>query len=111
VDWEKAEEDGSVKPLDFLEGVSIRRPSMPAQKDFALSPKLEGMPEIIFSHAKHTRWNGCELCHPDIFVGVKRGMTKYSMADIFAGRYCGVCHVNVAFPMTDCRRCHVKAVQ
>jgi c(7)-type cytochrome triheme protein len=42
---------------------------------------------------------------------VKKGTTKYSMVDIFEGKYCGVCHVNVAFPMTDCQRCHAKPVR
>ncbi len=111
VDWEQAEVDGLIKPLDFLEGISIKRQSLSAQKDFALSPKLEGMPDIIFSHKKHTVWNGCELCHPEIFVGVKRGTTKYSMTEIFEGKYCGVCHSSVAFPLIDCQRCHTKPVQ
>lgn len=111
IDWEKAEETGVIKPVDYLEGVSIKRKAITAQKDFALSPKLEGMPEIIFSHKKHTLWNGCELCHPEIFVGVKKGTTKYSMVEIFDGKYCGVCHVSVAFPLTDCQRCHTKQVQ
>ena len=37
------------------------------------------MNEIIFSHKKHTIWSGCEGCHPEIFVGIKKGTTKYSM--------------------------------
>ena len=69
------------------------------------------MPAIIFSHKKHTVWNGCELCHPEIFVGVKKGATKYSMVEIFDGKYCGVCHTNVAFPLLDCQRCHTEPVQ
>lgn len=111
VDWEKAEADKLIKPVDYLEGVSIKRKSISAQKDFALEAKLEGMPDIIFSHKKHTLWNGCELCHPEIFIGVKKGTTKYSMIEIFDGKYCGVCHTSVAFPLTDCQRCHVKQVQ
>jgi len=111
VDWEKAEELHLVKPVDQLEGVSIRRPAMTAQKDFALTPDLAWMPEIVFSHQKHTVWSGCEGCHPEIFVGVKRGTTKYSMVDIFEGRYCGVCHQSVAFPTLDCQRCHTRPVQ
>lgn len=111
VDWEKAEETGLVKPQDHLEGVSIPRKSLAAQKDFALSPRVQGMPEIIFSHVKHTTWNGCELCHPDVFPAVKRGSVGYTMTEIFAGKYCGACHVSVAFPMYDCQRCHVKPVQ
>ncbi len=111
IDWEKAEADKLVNPVDYLEGISIKRKSIAAQKDFALEPKLEGMPEIIFSHKKHALWNGCELCHPEIFIGVKKGTTKYSMIEIFDGKYCGVCHTSVAFPVTDCQRCHVKQVQ
>ncbi len=110
IDWEKSEELGLIKPASFLEGVSIQRKSLVVQKDFALNPKVEGMPDIIFSHKKHTVWNGCELCHPDIFMGVKRGTKKYSMVDISEGRSCGACHTTVAFPLTDCQRCHSKPV-
>lgn len=111
IDWERAEEMGLVKPADFLEGISIKRKSLAAQKDFALTPKQQGMPDIIFSHVKHTVWNGCELCHPEIFAGVSRGSTSYSMTEIFEGKYCGVCHLNVAFPVQDCQRCHAKPVR
>jgi c(7)-type cytochrome triheme protein len=110
VDWEQAENRRLIRPADFVEGVSIRRASISPQKDFALGAKLEGMPDIVFSHAKHTIWSGCEGCHPEIFV-VKKGATKYSMVDIFQGKYCGACHVTVAFPTTDCQRCHSKPVQ
>jgi c(7)-type cytochrome triheme protein len=110
IDWEKAEEEGLIKPIDFLEGISIKRKALAPQKDFEIGAKLAGMPDIIFSHKKHTVWNGCELCHPEIFVGVKRGATKYSMIAIFDGKYCGVCHSAVAFPLIDCQRCHTKPV-
>ena len=111
VDWEKAEEEGKIHLVDFIEGVSIKRPPLKAQKDLTLEPKIEGMPEIIFSHKKHAVWNGCELCHPEIFMGVKKGVIKYSMVEIFEGKYCGVCHGKVAFPLIDCQRCHTKLAQ
>ena len=110
INWEQAEEMGLIKPLDFLDGVSIKRPALAIQKDFSLDAKVEGMPSIIFSHKKHTVWNGCEVCHPEIFIGVKKGSTKYSMIEIFDGKYCGVCHGKVAFPTLDCQRCHSKPV-
>ena len=110
INWEKADEEGLIRPADYIEGVSIKRKALKVQKDFALDPKVQGMPEIIFSHKKHTVWNGCELCHPEIFVGVKKGTTKYSMIEIFQGKYCGVCHTTVAFPLQDCQRCHTKSV-
>ncbi|MBK5276337.1 MAG: hypothetical protein JJE30_14990 [Desulfuromonadales bacterium] len=111
INWEKAESEGLIKPIDQLEGVSINKAKLKIQPDFALKSKVEGMPEIIFSHKKHTVWNGCELCHPEIFMGIKRGATKYTMIELFEGKYCGVCHDKVAFPQSDCQRCHTKAVQ
>ena len=111
VDWEKAEEKGLIHPIDSIEGVSIKRPPLATQKDFAIPAKVETMPEIIFSHKKHTVWNGCELCHPEIFPTTRKGTTKYTMVEIFEGKYCGACHVTVAFPTTDCQRCHSKPVR
>jgi c(7)-type cytochrome triheme protein len=110
INWEKAEADGLIKPIDFLDKVSIKRSPMVVQKDFALETKIGGLPNIVFSHKKHTLWNGCEVCHPEIFAGVKRGATKYSMIDISEGKYCGICHISVAFPLQDCQRCHSTPV-
>ncbi len=65
--------------------------------------------DIIFSHDKHSVWNGCELCHPDIF-GVKKGVTVYEMQDIFDGKFCGACHGKVSFANEDCQLCHTEEV-
>jgi c(7)-type cytochrome triheme protein len=111
IDWEKAETSGLIKLIDFIEGVSVQRQALMVKKDFTINTKVEGMADITFSHTKHTVWCGCELCHPEIFVGVKKGLTKYTMAEIYEGKYCGVCHVKVAFPLLDCQRCHTKPVQ
>ena len=110
INWEKAEDAGSLKLVDNVDGVSLKKSSMKVEGDFALKSKVAGMPDIIFSHTKHTVWNGCELCHPEIFVGIKKGASKYTMIELFDGKYCGVCHDKVAFPQTDCKRCHAKPV-
>lgn len=110
IDWEKAEIEGKAKLIDTLEKVTVKRNPMTVREDFDLTAKTEGMPEILFSHKKHTLWGGCESCHPDIFIGVKKGTNSYSMVDLFAGRYCGACHGKVAFPTNDCQRCHTKPV-
>ncbi len=109
IDWLKAEQRGLIKLKDFLEDISIKRKALKNPKDLELKAKEIGMPDIIFSHKKHAVWNGCELCHPDIF-GVKKGATVYSMQDIFNGKYCGACHGKVAFPTYDCQLCHTKEV-
>ncbi len=110
VDWELAEIEGKIQLVDTLPEISVKRRPLDVPKDYSIEAKMAGLPEIIFSHKKHAVWNGCELCHPDIY-GVKAGTTKYAMADVFAGRFCGACHGSVAFPAIDCQRCHAKPVQ
>lgn len=111
IDWVKAEESGLIAPKDFVPGISIKKQAMPVRKDFSLGSKSTMMSDIIFSHKKHTKWTGCEACHPDIFLGVSKGATKYYMIQIYGGQYCGVCHLAVAFPLQDCSRCHTKPVR
>jgi len=110
IDWLKAEQQGLVKVKDYLEGVSIPRAKIKEPDKFNLTPTEPNMPNIILSHQKHVVWNGCELCHPEIFP-VKKNAQPYSMQDIFNGKYCGVCHDTVAFPNIDCQRCHTQPVQ
>jgi len=106
VDWDEAEARGLINPADSIPGLASKRPPLSAQDDFSITSK-GWMPNIIFSHKKHARWNGCEVCHPDIFPSVKKGAVKYSMFEISEGEYCGLCHDRVAFPLVDCARCHV----
>ena len=30
----------------------------------------------------------------------------FAMARILKREFCGICHLTVAFPMNDCKRCH-----
>jgi c(7)-type cytochrome triheme protein len=109
IDWLKAEQQGKVTLKDHLEGVSPEKKQTENPDDAVLKPTVGEMPEIIFSHKKHAVWNGCELCHPVIF-SEKKGENKFTMAEIFEGKYCGTCHGTVSFSTLDCRRCHVKRV-
>ena len=106
VDWEEAEAWGLIRPADFLPGLSTPRRPLGAQADFSITSKGFWMADIIFSHKKHAQWNGCEVCHPDIFPSVKKGTVKYTMFEIADGQYCGLCHDRVAFPLNDCGKCH-----
>ena len=36
----------------------------------------------------------------------KAGANRFSMTAILNGEQCGVCHGAVAFPLTECNRCH-----
>jgi c(7)-type cytochrome triheme protein len=109
VDWEAAEITRRITLTDTLPEISVKRAALAVPKDYSIEAKISGLPQIIFSHRKHATWNGCELCHPEVFA-VKAGTTKYTMQDIFAARYCGLCHGSVAFPASDCQRCHVNPV-
>jgi c(7)-type cytochrome triheme protein len=111
VDWEKAEAQGRVKPADVLEGVSVPRPPMRMDRDIPIAAEASWVADIIFSHRKHAVWNGCEVCHPDIFPASRAGATKYTMFQISRGEYCGACHDKVAFPIADCEGCHKKPVR
>ena len=111
IDWVEAERAQLISPKDYVQGVPVRKQAMLSQKDFSLESKTSWMGDIVFSHKKHTMWNGCEGCHPEIFIGVNRGSTKYNMFQIYQGEYCGVCHLKVAFPLQNCPRCHTKPVK
>jgi c(7)-type cytochrome triheme protein len=65
------------------------------------------MPDVVYPHKQHTEWLDCSNCHPDIFIPQK-GANQISMVQILMGKKCGVCHGKVAFPVSECRRCHSK---
>ncbi len=107
VNWMKAEEDNMLSLKDEIKGISEKRAAVEIPADSELLPKEQAMPHILFSHKKHAVWNGCELCHPSPFEE-KAGKTRFTMEQIFGGKYCGTCHGKVSFPTLDCQRCHVK---
>jgi len=111
VDWEKAEADWIVKPLDFLEGVSIRRTPLRIDREISIESRGTWMTDVLFSHKKHAVWIGCEVCYPEIFPSTKNGAVRFSMLQITNGESCGVCHQKVAFPLADCEKCHVNPVR
>ena len=106
VDWIAAEGGGKIKPVDFLEGISVKRVPLQAREDFSIKASLSWINPIVFSHEKHSIWNGCELCHPEIFPSARKEAVEFSMFLNVEGRYCGACHGKVAFPLNRCSGCH-----
>jgi len=106
IDWMAAEDKGKVKPVDFLEGISVKRAPIQTRQDFSIKAGLSWVHPIVFSHEKHSIWNGCELCHPEIFPTARKETVQFSMFLNIEGRYCGACHGKVAFPLNHCNRCH-----
>lgn len=108
VNWVEALNSGKINPVDSLEkGTSNKRP-MPVP-DITFKMKSKTQPEVVFSHKIHTSWiPKCEVCHEGIFKQKAGGNPEMRMTKIAAGQYCGRCHNRVAFPLEDCKRCHVK---
>ncbi len=106
VDWVKALDNGLVNPKADLDG---KTKMMIFDRDIEFKIKYEGvpLPNVIFPHKQHTQWLFCGNCHTQIFQ-MKAGGNPVTMYDIFEGRSCGVCHGTVAFPVSDCLRCHNK---
>lgn len=106
LDWAAAVRRSIVKPADAVDGVSTKRASMKIDRDVEIRAMGTWMNGVTFSHRKHVAWIACELCHPEIFPVTRRGSVKYDMDAMRAGRHCGACHLNVAFPLSTCERCH-----
>lgn len=105
IDWVRTIKQGLIEPRADIDGVSKKE-----TLDLDIIFKKTGpMPYVRFPHSSHTLWLDCSNCHPAIFVEKKRA-NKFTMTDIFQGRFCGVCHGKVAFPPTlNCKRCHSVA--
>lgn len=104
VDWVKALEAGEISPR--YERLSDD--AKPVVMDLNIVREVKGsMPDVVYPHKQHTEWLDCSNCHPAIFIPQK-GANQISMAAILLGQKCGVCHGKVAFPVSECRRCHSK---
>jgi len=105
INWSKAIAKRRIRPRQSLFDENYER--IKFKKRLRLAPEWSMVQvEAVFSHNKHTRWNDCAECHPDIFNIQKKGTKNFRMNYLLEGKFCGVCHLNVAFPMNDCRRCH-----
>jgi c(7)-type cytochrome triheme protein len=105
IDWVESLHQGVIKPRTFIKSKSE---DIPFDKSLILEAEWNMIPPSVFSHKAHAEWLDCSNCHPDIFNIKKKGTAHFSMAFIIRGQFCGVCHLNVAFPMNDCSRCHPK---
>jgi c(7)-type cytochrome triheme protein len=63
------------------------------------------MPMVVFPHRQHTAWLDCSNCHDQLFAR-EAGRTDLNMLMVLQGDKCGQCHGAVAFPLTECNRCH-----
>ncbi len=101
VHWVQALERGVINPrTNILPETQV----MVIDLDILLNMR-GGTPIVRFPHRAHTMWLDCTNCHQQLFQS-KAGANKLSMTAMLNGEQCGVCHGAVAFPLTECNRCH-----
>ena len=101
VRWMQALDQGHIAPRSQINpGTQVNLRST----DVLLKNTGE-MPMVRFPHRQHTAWLDCANCHDKLFER-KAGATKINMFLILQGEKCGLCHGAVAFPLTECERCH-----
>ena len=103
IDWVQALQRGQISPRRFLKEESL---SMNMDRDLELSAERAGVSAAGFPHKPHLDWMSCNICHPEIFMIQRNGTENMNMTEIADGKFCGVCHLNVAFPLDNCNRCH-----
>ncbi|MBL0122584.1 MAG: hypothetical protein IPP88_07565 [Betaproteobacteria bacterium] len=101
VRWVQAIENGHIKPRTHVRAVV----EMPTRDTEVILRNTGEMAMVKFPHRQHTAWLDCGSCHDDLFKR-EAGATKINMAMILRGEKCGLCHGAVAFPLTECARCH-----
>lgn len=102
VDWGRTLEQGLIAPRAGLDSAAA---ADLLDLDVVMR-NTRAMPHVRFPHLAHTRWLACANCHPQPFP-YRVGTLRITMADLFRGRYCGMCHDRVAFvTWFACERCH-----
>lgn len=104
VNWAGAIRSERIAPVASI--YKTGESSLQYRKRLVLEAEWAYVPPAIFPHDVHVLWLDCANCHPDIFNIKKKGTEHFQMNYILEGRFCGVCHLTVAFPMDDCHRCH-----
>jgi len=106
IDWNAALEEGAIQPRNQL---GIPPPAETAFSGTILLDAVWAMgPDAMFPHGQHSKWLDCNDCHPAIFNIKKKFTEGLEMVNIIDREFCGICHGSVAFPLTDCARCHPK---
>ena len=103
VDWVAAFKKGAIKPKMTLAG--DYHPVI-FERKLVLAPDWNLIPPVTFPHKEHIEVLDCSNCHPDIFNIKKKTTKHFSMERILNSEFCGVCHLRIAFPLTNCHKCH-----
>lgn len=101
VDWVRALNEGYINPRSRID----ENAPMPVWDVDIIMADTADQAMVRFPHKAHTDWLDCSNCHPIPFKD-EYNANPIDMFQILAGNFCGQCHGAVAFPLTECRRCH-----
>ena len=101
VRWMQALESGAIQPRTNI----LPETKVNLRTTEILLRHTANMPLVKFPHRQHTLWLDCSNCHDSVFQQ-KAGATQIGMFAVLSGEKCGLCHGAVAFPLTECKRCH-----
>lgn len=101
VHWVRAIESGAIDPRSSI----LPQTQVRLRDDDIIISKFGSLAAVKFPHRAHTLWLDCSNCHEKLFKS-QAGANRYSMQKILDGEQCGLCHGAVAFPLTECSRCH-----
>lgn len=102
VNWGKALEQGAINPRTNIQPET----KIKVLNQDVLMPKTGAELIVRFPHKQHTQWIDCNNCHDGLFKSKAGTTPATNMFSILQGESCGVCHGAVAFPLTECNRCH-----
>jgi len=103
VRWVQALDQGAIQPRTNI----LPETKVKLRLSEVLLKNTGEMPMVRFPHRQHTAWLDCSNCHGAAgLFEEKAGATRINMLLILAGEKCGLCHGAVAFPLTECKRCH-----
>lgn len=105
IDWVQALQRKLISPRRFIKEEPF---AMDFDRVVELTAEMRSIPPAYFPHKAHLEWMSCDTCHPAVFNIKQKGTENFSMNEILKGKFCGACHLNVAFPIDDCNRCHPK---
>ena len=104
IDWVAAIKEGIINPSETIDPNPEFNPMPPIDFDVIFEFEADKN-NVRFPHLPHTLWLDCRNCHPAIFR-MQAGANPITMEKILRGEFCGRCHGIVAFPISDCDRCH-----
>ncbi len=109
IDWVQALDLGLINPVQSI--LEDDYEPMEFKRELDIDANWSLISPALFPHDKHMAWLDCGDCHPGIFNVKKKTTRNFEMRYILEGKFCGVCHLNVAFPLDDCKACHPGMTQ